>query len=450
MDTGALGTLDKSELIALIVALSEQNTALLARVAALEARLNIPPKTPDNSSLPPSSGQKANRTDSAKTPRKGRPGVSRALEPNPDKVREVYAEACAGCGAGLSKADQPDVHAYDHIDLPPIKPVTTRVNLHRGACPCCGKGVSATPPADIPVGSPFGPGMVALVVYLHASQYVSYNRLVEMLQGLFGLTLSEGAIANMLARAAAPFAAAGARIEAGVRAAPVIASDETSARVAGKTHWQWVFGCATAVRHVIAQSRGKAVVLAFLAGARPKVWISDRLAAQAGHAEQHQVCLAHLIRDAQYAIDDGDIIFAPGFKGLLKRACAIGRRRDRLLDATLAAYRRDLDRRLDRLLATCPTRANAIKLKAVMADCRAKLFVFVTQRDVPATNNVSERALRPSVIFRKVTNGFRSAWGAEVYADICSIVATGRLNGRTALAAITEALAAGAPGAAVS
>ena len=72
MDTGSLGTLDKSELIALIKALSEQNTALAARVAALEAKLNIAPKTPDNSSLPPSTGQKANRPETAKTPRKGR------------------------------------------------------------------------------------------------------------------------------------------------------------------------------------------------------------------------------------------------------------------------------------------------------------------------------------------------------------------------------------------
>ena len=82
----------------------------------------------------------------------------------------------------------------------------------------------------MPVGSPFGPGIVALVVYLHACQMVSFNRLVEMLKGLFGLTLSEGAIANMLARAAQPFAVAGRRIEAEVRAAPVIACDETSAR----------------------------------------------------------------------------------------------------------------------------------------------------------------------------------------------------------------------------
>jgi len=457
MSPESLGQLDKSELIALILAQAEQNriliaqnTALTARIAALEAKLNIPPKTPDNSSLPPSTGQKSNRTESPKKPRLGRPGVARELEPNPDHVLEVYAKACTGCGARLAKADQPDVHAYDHIDLPPIKPVTTRVNLHRGDCPCCGKGVTATPPADMPIGSPFGPGIVALVVYLHACHFVSYNRLVEMLHGLFGLTLSEGAIANMLGRAATPFAAAGRRIEAEVRAAPVIASDETCARVMGKTNWQWVFGCATAVRHIIAQSRGKAVVIAFLAGARPKVWISDRLAAQAGHAEQHQVCLAHLIRDAQFAIDDGDIIFAPDFKGLLKRACAIGRRRDALLDSTLAAHRRDLDRRLDRLLATSPTGKAALTLKWSIADCREKLFVFVTRRDVPATNNVSERALRPSVIFRKVTNGFRSAWGAQVYADICSIVATGRLNGRTALAAITEALAASAPAAAVS
>ena len=85
----------------------------------------------------------------------------------------------------------------------------------------------------------------------------------------------------------------------------------------------------------------------------------------------------------------------------------------------------------------------ALTLKWSIAAAREKLFVFVTRRDVPATNNVSERALRPSVIFRKVTNGFRSAWGADVYADIRSIVATGQLQGRTALAAITEALATG-------
>ena len=48
--------------------------------------------------------------------------------------------------------------------------------------------------------------------------------------------------------------------------------------------------------------------------------------------------------------------------------------------------------------------------------------------------------MRPSVIFRKVTNGFRSVWGAQVYADICSVIATGALNGLHALDAIRACL----------
>ena len=75
-------------------------------------------------------------------------------------------------------------------------------------------------------GSPFGPGIASVVTYLHACQMVSYSRMTEVLDGLFGLKLSEGAIANMLARAAKPFAANAADIAETVRQSPVIASDE--------------------------------------------------------------------------------------------------------------------------------------------------------------------------------------------------------------------------------
>ena len=451
MQPEAIDSLDKDGLKPLVLALLKQNDellaqikTLLARIAELEARLDQPPKTPTNSSLPPSRGQKANRAETAagKKGRNGRPGVARALCPDPDATREIYAEACS-CGAALSPADQPHVHAYDHIDLPPIKPVTTRINVHSGNCPRCKRRLTASPPVDMAPGSPFGPGIVALVTYLHACQMVSYNRMTEVLDGLFGLKLSEGAIANMLARAAKPFAAQASEIAETVRQSPVIASDETSARVCGKTHWQWTFAAETAVFHTIQPTRGKIVPTEFLAGAKPNVWLSDRLAAQCKHAESHQFCLAHLIRDAQYAIDAGDTVFAPGFKRFLQKACAIGRRRPALADATIKTYARDLSRELDRLLDLDPKQKDGSHLRASMAvDARDKLLVFMTRRDVEPTNNVSERALRPSVIFRKVTNGFRSSWGAKVYADLCSIVATGRIKGRSPLSAIRAALAA--------
>src|SRR5262245_53696796 len=438
-----------ASLLGRIDELLAQNASLLARIAELEAKLGTPPRTPDHSTLPPSRGQKGNAEPPASKPqRKGRPGVTRKLAEKPDATRRVYAGRCA-CGAVLGEAGQSLVKEYDHIDIPPIKPVVTRIELFRATCPCCKARVTASAPADMPEGTPFGPGVASIIAYLHGCQMIGYKRLTEVCEGLFGFTISQGAIANMLARVGKAMAAPADRIAAQVRASTVIASDETSARVKGKTWWQWTFGCATAVYFVMASTRGKCVPTEFLAGAKPEMWLSDRLPAQCKHAEEHQFCLAHLIRNAQYAIDHGDTIFAPGFKALLKDACAVGRRRPALIDATIAAHRRRLEKELERLLALKPTDAEGRKLRdAVALDCRGKLLVFLKRRDTEPTNNESERALRPSVIFRKVTNGFRSEWGARAYAALCSIAETGRRNGQTALIAIRDALATPSVGAA--
>jgi transposase len=166
---------------------------LLARIAELEGRAGKPPKTPTNSSLPPSRGQKANVTGAGKKKkRKGRPGVTRELCPNPDVTRNIYFD-------GVPPADQVLAHAYDHLEIPPTKPVTTRVNLFRAVLPG-GKTITAEPPDDMPPGSPLGPGIVTLVSYFYGCQMVGYARLAEMLEDLFGLKIPQGAIANILSR----------------------------------------------------------------------------------------------------------------------------------------------------------------------------------------------------------------------------------------------------------
>jgi transposase len=454
MNRDALQSLGKDDLIALVLAqmdaldkqaalidrLSGEVALLKKQVADLEAELGKPPKTPDNSSIPPSQGHKPNRAERRAAQRKGRPGVARALAENPDRVIEARAEACPHCAHGLGPEDQAAFHAYDHIDLPPIRPMVTRIHRHRGVCPCCARGFQAPAPEGLEPGSPFGPGIAALVLHLHITQAIGFERLVKLMGEVFGVTLSEGAIANMLARAEAPMIVAAEKIAQEVRSAEVVASDETSARVMGKTWWQWVMHCSTAVYHVITDSRGAKVVTDFLQGATPQVWVADRYAAQNGHGQERQLCLAHMLRDAQYAIDEGDTVFAPAFKALLLRAVAIGRRREGLKDSTLAQYRGDLERRLTDLLQRTPSTAAGRKLAKGVKKCRGDLFLFVVRRDVPYTNNGSERALRPSVIFRKVTGCFRSHWGARLYAAAISVIATGRLHRKSALQAIRDVI----------
>ncbi len=126
---------------------------------------------------------------------------------------------------------------------------------------------------------------------------------------------------------------------------------------------------------------------------------------QRGHAAEWQVCLAHLPRDAKYAIEDGDTAFSAPFRLLLLRTIAIGRRRATLTDGTPRQYLYDLNRRLDRIIVAIPVGERGRKLRKRMLANRTHLFVFLTNRAEPYTNNTSERHLRPSVIFRNVTNG---------------------------------------------
>jgi len=187
------------------------------------------------------------------------------------------------------------------------------------------------------------------------------------------------------------------------------------------------------------------VVQALFGAVQPMVWVSDMLGSQRGHGIDWQVCLAHLLRDARYAVECGDTAFSAAFKRLLLRAIAIGRRRDTLKDTTLKQYHADLDRRLDRIMAAVPIGEPGRKLRKRIAANRAHLFVFVTNRCVPYTNNASERNLRPSVIFRKVTNGFRCEWGAETYAAFRSVVSTAKANRASVLAVLQFVLAARLP-----
>jgi transposase len=155
-----LDHLSHAEKDELIRALWAQVQELRQRVAELESQLGGPPKTLNNSSLSPSKGQKPNFDEKPKRegPRKGslgRKGGGRALEAHPNETVVAQPVCCAHCRAAFLEADLKLSAVYDKIDLPPVKPVVTRVERYTGHCQHCGSTTVAPVPEGLEPGTPF-------------------------------------------------------------------------------------------------------------------------------------------------------------------------------------------------------------------------------------------------------------------------------------------------------
>ena len=455
MDRQALQGLSRDELIELVVRLSEMVTAsgqqqerlaeLDRRIAELQAevkRLSAPPKTTGNSSVPPSVGFKANRAERRRRWRgakRGHAGTSRRRQ-RPDVIVRCRPRSCQGCGDPLPLAGQRRVGRSQVVELPPVRPVVVEAWQYAARCRGCGARTKGTYPEGLEPTRTFGPGIEALLGYFHERQHVGYERLVEVCRDVFGLTISEGGIDQALRRLGERARPTYEALGAEVRAGPVIGSDETGARVAGTTAWHWVFQTPEASYHLIVPRRNADVIDAFLGDARPEGWVSDLWAPQLKvDAETHQICLAHQIRNLTYAVEaDGYAgrVWAIELRHLFGRAIHLHHRRETITPASFTRCRRRIENAVDRLVfrtflpeTSEADTTNACRLQDRYREHRANLFVFFDRPDVPPTNNASEQDLRPSVIHRKVTGGYRSWAGAQTSAILTSLVATARKRG---------------------
>ena len=84
----------------------------------------------------------------------------------------------------------------------------------------------------------------------------------------------------------------------------------------------------------------------------------------------------------------------------------------------------------------------ARELQAKIGRARDQLLTFCDYPgEVDITNNTSERKLRPCVIQRKVTNGYRAMWAAEAEADVRTTIDTARLKRANPFNVIVSTLA---------
>lgn len=426
MDRDDLQRLSKDELIDLVL------------------RLQRPQKTSRTSSKPPSMDRKERR-DKAKPggAKPGHKGHSRSLSEDFDRIVDHHPDQCPCCRARLS-SDLPAeiVSEHETVDLPEIRPVVERHRRLSVRCPSCGTVVIAAVPAAAK-GTPFGPRTHAVATYLKTFQALSYQRLQGAFADLFGLTLSQGGLMNMLRRSQAAFVGERDAAIIALRRAKVVACDETGVRIEGSNAYQWVFCSSEAVVHRAATTRGAIVVRDMMDGHRPQVWCSDRYSAQQGHGMAHQTCLAHLARDVAYVDEASDDMLPSRLRLWLKRAFALAEGIETFAASTIATKRRALERSLADILAAPTTCDLARDLQMKFRRARDQLLVFADWPGlVEPTNNACERALRPAVVQRKVTNGYRAMWAANGEADVRTVVDTARLRtGARPFQTISNALA---------
>ena len=440
MTRNELADLDREALIDLILVLQ-------AEVEALRWKLeknNKPPTNSSNSSQPPSQDWKGNRPAKRRRRRHGPPlgheKHEREFIANPDHIVDVKAKVCEHCQTDLRQEAQELVEVNQITELPQAQAEVIEVRQYGALCPSCGLEQVGQPPSGLEMNRTFGARLESTVVYYRQEQHLSYQRTLETLQNLHGVEISQGGIDQIMQRAGREAVKQVGTIQAEIQQSAVVYCDETSSRVDGQNWWQWVFGSARAVLHVIRFNRSVDVIRDVMDGHQAEVWVSDCLPAQLlAPARARQLCLAHQMRNLQALLDRYPKYAWPfEMQELFRAAIHLHHQRDQLAPPRFRTQARKLERRCDQLLKRTLRRPQARKLLRRYQKYREALFVFLQRTDVEPTNNLSERNLRPSVIHRKVIGCFRSGWGARTYAALASVIDTAALNATPPFQAIQD------------
>lgn len=442
----------RPEVQAIILAMEAEIAGLKRRVAELESKLN---KTPQNSSLPPSSVHPHNRDKPATKPgsgrtrggQKGHPKQERALVP-PERCSAIiplHPAECRRCGTELS-GDDPNPLRHQVWEIPPAQPTITEYQQHRLTCPCCGISTCAQLPAGVPKGQS-GPRLIALSALLMAFFRLSKRRTALALESIFNVPSSVGLMVKHQTAAADALTPAYQELKAALPQASSVHMDETGTKESNEKAWIWTAVTATFTLFVVRLTRAAEVAKELLGTGFEGVVITDRYAVY-NCFNLRQLCWAHLLRDFQGLIDAGGEGERIGTQLL-----AIGKKvfhhwhraRDgtvtrRTMKANILALAGDMLEVLEEGL-TCP-HARTVTLCTSLLDRYDQMWTFVYHDGVAPTNNAAERSLRHAVIWRKLSFGTQSAGGSRFVETLLSVIETCRQQDRSVLEFVTTTIEA--------
>jgi hypothetical protein len=338
------------------------------------------------------------------------------------------------------------------IEIPPITPLVIEHRLHRLVCPCCSTSTCATLPVDVEA-SRYGPRLSALVGLLGSAFPLSFSKTQALLDQLLGVEISCGTIATIRQRLSAALAQPMAEALQAARQQPVAYVDDTGAPTGnadggnptGRRGWQWVMVAAVVTVFVQGLSRSTHAAIELLGNAFGGIVVSDRFSAYNPLAtQQRQLCWAHVIRDLTAIAERQGASGEPGAELLdLQQQLFVlwyryknGRIDWSTLQLACRPIRQAFVATLQRVVELGYQRGERTPWAKTVRTCQQLLQVadglwtFLEIEGIEPTNNTAERALRQSVIQRKVSHGVQSANGAICRSRLLTVTTTLRQQGR--------------------
>ena len=381
----------------------------------------------------------------------------RAYRPRPRHVDEIHVAplppTCPHCAGPVRRVR---VARQYQEELPVQRPRVRRFDVQVGHCRQCGRRVQGRHPLQTSdalgaAAVQLGPQAVAFAVLLNKRCGMAYGKIAALLRDRFGLRITRGGVVHATHRAARQAQPTYDTLCATVRGSPVVTVDETSWRVDAVLQWLWVWVTAETTVYAILPGRGLAQAASVIGLDYPGVlqhdgWHSYRYFTDAAH----QTCLAHLLRRCRVLLlDYPGHPWVTAMKDLLQAALAT---RDAHHAGTVSAHGLAVARghyveRLGRLLARRPSRQRRIALFHRHLHTEfPRIFSFLFDPTLDATNWRAEHALRPAVVTRKTCGGGnRTRRGADSQQVLASVLRTADQRGLNATDMLVALLTAPTP-----
>lgn len=405
---------------------------LRERIKVLENKKNS-----NNSSIPPSQDEnrpKKNQSLREKSDKKvggqpGHEGTTLSFNGTVDNFIKHSPSVCTDCGIDLNDYPEQLVSSRRVLDIPPIVLNCTEHQLYKKQCRCrC--TVQGNYPSHITSTLQYGQHIEALISYLHARQYVPYQRMEEFLKNVMNVPISQGAIYNILQRMARKATPMYEAIKEKIAQATYVGTDETGVKINGKKQWNWVWQNHQLTYIVCAVSRGiQTIKDNFINGLPDAVLGHDRWASHFSmDAKAHQICTAHLLRDLNYInqLYENKCQWATGFKQLLLDAITLKKILTENDYYRPNPQKEILFKQLENLLLYQVEKEyekSTTLQKSLLAKQECILY-FLLQHNVPPDNNGSERAIRNIKVKQKISGQFKTMEAANAFAILRSVIDT--------------------------